>query len=245
MSTAVSIAAIGAAQIWAGVLIALVVFGVGVSVLYGLPLAMRWVQVRRWKRIKGKLALTYDDGPDEVTTPALLELLGELGVPATFYLVGFRGEKNREILESLKASPHELGTHTHWHKNAWKKSPWFSYSDAMHGYESLSVAVEPGDAFRPPFGKTTMITLIGMWLKGRMVHWWTVAANDTRDSFDEPEKVAKQMLDDGETVVLMHCHHNESHRRAYVLDLTRALVTQARARGIELVTMGGLEGDKR
>ncbi len=216
------------------------------AVLYGLPLVIRWMQVHRWGKVSGKLALTYDDGPDEVTTAAVLDLLDELGVQATFYLVGFRGEKCPTMLERLKTSGHQLGTHTHMHKNAWKKPIWFEYRDAMRAYETLGSAVDARYSYRPPFGKVTALTMIGMWLKGRRVEWWTVAANDTRDSFDDPEVVAKKMLDDGESVVLMHCHHVEEHRRAFVLGLTRALIEQSRGCGVELVMMRDLctKGDE-
>lgn len=60
-----------------------------------LPLLIRARQVARWRRCAPDLlALTYDDGPDNTTTPAVLELLDELGVPATFILVGFRSGAN-------------------------------------------------------------------------------------------------------------------------------------------------------
>lgn len=223
-----------------GVALVILVVLSACALMYGLPLVVRWLQVRRWRRVKGKLALTYDDGPDEVTTVAVLDLLDELGVDATFYLVGFRSEKCAGVLERLRESRHELATHTHSHKNAWKKTPWFELSDAMRGYSTLSGVVGACQGYRPPFGKITALTMIWMWLKGRGVHWWTVAANDTRDWFDEPGEVAGRMLDAGETVVLMHCHHGEAHRRSYVLELTRQLVEQGRERGVEMVTMGGL-----
>jgi peptidoglycan/xylan/chitin deacetylase (PgdA/CDA1 family) len=210
--------------------------------MYGLPLVVRWAQVKRWKRIPRRLALTYDDGPDEVTTIAVLDLLDELGVDATFYLVGFRAEKCQGVLERLSSSRHQLATHTHSHKNAWKKMPWFEFGDSMRAYTTLSGAVGSREAYRPPFGKITALTMIGMWIKGRPVHWWTVAANDTLDSFDDPFDVARDMLDRGQSVVLMHCHHNDEHRRDYVLGLTKELVEQGRSRGVEMVTMHGLVG---
>lgn len=218
----------------------LVAMAIGVVVLYGLPLLVRSKQVGKFRRANGKLALTYDDGPDEVTTAAVLDLLDELGVKATFYLVGFRAQKNRHMLDRLKSCGHELGTHTQLHKNAWKKPVWFEYRDAMRAYTTLDGVVDRAAAYRPPFGKVTALTMIGMWLKGRRVEWWTVAGNDTLDEFGEPKQIAKKMLEDGETVVLMHCHHAEDHRRAYVLELTKALVDEARKRGIEMVTMTGL-----
>jgi peptidoglycan/xylan/chitin deacetylase (PgdA/CDA1 family) len=213
------------------------IIGVLVTVLYGLPQLYRAFQVRQWRGIKGKLALTYDDGPDDLTTEPLLDLLDELKAAATFYLVGCRGEARPKVLARLRASRHELGTHSHSHRNAWKSSPLHDYRDAMAAYDSLAACVEPTSPFRPPFGKTTLPTLLGMWYRGRRVEWWSVPTNDHADPTEDAAKHACRILDRGETVVLMHCRHTNSLRRTYMLELTRALVKEARARGVELVTM--------
>jgi peptidoglycan/xylan/chitin deacetylase (PgdA/CDA1 family) len=205
--------------------------------LYGVPQVYRALQVRQWSRIEGKLALTYDDGPDDETTGALLDLLDELGAVATFYLVGSRGQSRPSVLARLRASSHELGTHSHSHKNAWKTSPLHDYRDAMAAYDSLAGCVEPTSSFRPPFGKTTLPTLLGMLHRGRRVEWWSVPTNDHADPTEDAVTHARRILDGGNTVVLLHSRHTESRRRAYMLDLTRELVQQARVRGMELVTM--------
>ena len=218
-------------------LASIAVVGVAVAILYGLPQVYRILQVWRWNRIKGKVALTYDDGPDDVTTVALLDLLDELGAVATFYLVGSCGEGHPGVLARLRASRHELGTHAHSHWNAWKTSPVYEYRDAMAAYQSLAAVVEPTSPFRPPFGKVTLPTLLAMLRRGRRVEWWSVATNDHADPVDDAAVIARRILDREKTVVLMHCSHPEPHLRAHTLALTRALVEQARARGIELVTM--------
>src|SRR5258708_1311994 len=42
------------------------------------------------------LALTFDDGPDPVYTPKLLDLLREKDVKATFFVIGKRAEAHPE-----------------------------------------------------------------------------------------------------------------------------------------------------
>jgi peptidoglycan/xylan/chitin deacetylase (PgdA/CDA1 family) len=222
----------------AAIVIGIAVFAAGV--LYGLPQAYRLVQVWRWNQLRGLLALTYDDGPDPVTTPALLDLLEELQAPATFYLTGFRAEKNPQVLARLKQSGHELGTHAYSHYHAWKTSPLDEYRDAMAAYQTLEGTVAINGPFRPPFGKISLITLCGMWRRGRRVEWWSIPTNDTNDVFENPERLARSIIDGGKTVALMHCHHDEPHRREFMLAMTRALVQEARSRGIELVTMEAL-----
>lgn len=208
---------------------------------YGLPLLVRFLQAARWrKKAADFLALTYDDGPDSVTTPALLDVLAELQVPATLYLVGFRAEANPAALERTAASGHELGTHTHSHKNAWKKGPLFELRDARRGYKTLHGAVPSDAPYRPPFGKAGLPTVLAMWAGGRRVDWWTAPANDTTDNLPHAADRARELLDTGGPVILMHCHHAEPNRRAFVLALTRELVRQGRERGRRFVTVGQL-----
>ena len=208
------------------------------GVCYGLPLLVRYRQVSRWRRRASDcLALTYDDGPDGVTTPALLDLLAEL--------VGFRAAANPSALTRTRGSGHELGTHTHSHKNAWKKGPFFELRDARRGYESLAGVVPANAPYRPPFGKAGLPTVLAMWAAGRRIDWWTAAANDTTDDLPNPAERARALLDNGGPVILMHCHHAEPDRRAFVLALTRELVRQGRERGRRFVTVGQIRESVR
>lgn len=216
------------------------------ALCYGVPLLIRAGQVRRWRsKAQNVLALTYDDGPDRVTTKATLDLLEQHGALATFYLVGFRADKDGDVCDEIKNRGHELGTHTHQHKNAWKIGPIRELRDAHRAYGSLNAWLGPDAPYRPPFGKTTLPTWLTMRLRGRRVDWWTMPAQDTLDRFPDPAAFADTILQSGGPVVLMHCHHEEPHRRAFVLALTEALINGARSRGIRLVTMSELEASCR
>lgn len=206
---------------------------------YVIPLFIRAYQAARWrKHAPNYLALTYDDGPDDTTTPAVLELLNELGVPATFYLVGFRAERNPHSAARIRDSGHELGTHTHNHKNAWRKGPVYEFRDAERAYSTLADIVPPNAPYRPPFGKSSLPTLLSMYAKGRRVDWWTAPANDSCETPPDPADAARTLLDTGGPVILMHSHHAEPNRRAFVLALTRELVNQGRERGRLFATVG-------
>lgn len=219
---------------------------VAVLLCYGLPLVIRAAQAHRWRRRgAGLLALTYDDGPDPTTTPAVLSVLNEFDARATFYLVGFRAESAPGVIDRMAAEGHELATHTHRHKNAWKVGPVREFQDSGRAYRTLGRWIDPGAAYRPPFGKISLPTWLRMRSRGRRVDWWTVAALDTLDTFPDAKKFAEEILDGGGPVVLMHCHHAEPHRRAFVLALTRELAIGAKSRGIRLVTMSELEASCR
>jgi cellulose synthase/poly-beta-1,6-N-acetylglucosamine synthase-like glycosyltransferase/peptidoglycan/xylan/chitin deacetylase (PgdA/CDA1 family) len=64
-----------------------------------------------------KLVLTFDDGPDRVFTPEVLDVLKDLGVKATFFLIGENVERYPEITRRILREGHEIGSHTFTHPN--------------------------------------------------------------------------------------------------------------------------------
>ena len=78
----------------------------------------QWLVANR-SRVNGQrcLALTFDDGPDPVYTPKLLDLLQEKGVKATFFVIGKRAEQYPEIVRRAWTEGHLVGNHT-WSHNA-------------------------------------------------------------------------------------------------------------------------------
>jgi peptidoglycan-N-acetylglucosamine deacetylase len=65
----------------------------------------------------GKIVLTFDDGPDPVWTPKVLDILKEQNVPAAFFIVGSNGQANPEIVRRIFAEGHEIGNHSFTHPN--------------------------------------------------------------------------------------------------------------------------------
>ena len=57
------------------------------------------------------LALTIDDGPDSVTTPAILEVLEKYNARATFFLITSHIENNSKTVTKIVEDGHEIGNH--------------------------------------------------------------------------------------------------------------------------------------
>ncbi|GIP23930.1 polysaccharide deacetylase family protein [Paenibacillus sp. J22TS3] len=70
-----------------------------------------------------KVALTFDDGPDNRYTPQILDILKENDVKATFFLVGRQIHKDPDIVRRIYDEGHEIGNHTVNHPNLNKMSP--------------------------------------------------------------------------------------------------------------------------
>ena len=63
------------------------------------------------------LALTFDDGPDDKWTSAILDTLDALDVHATFFLVGQNVEKYPDVVRRMVADGDDIGNHTYTHPN--------------------------------------------------------------------------------------------------------------------------------
>lgn len=58
------------------------------------------------------VALTFDDGPDPVETPQILNILDREHVPATFFVVGAKAEAEPGLIQQIIDEGHTIGTHS-------------------------------------------------------------------------------------------------------------------------------------
>jgi cellulose synthase/poly-beta-1,6-N-acetylglucosamine synthase-like glycosyltransferase/peptidoglycan/xylan/chitin deacetylase (PgdA/CDA1 family) len=80
-------------------------------------LPSKWLAKKYGTRDKKKLVLTFDDGPDPIYTPQILDILSRENVPAAFFLVGINAENNIPIVKRIYREGHEIGNHTFTHPN--------------------------------------------------------------------------------------------------------------------------------
>lgn len=73
------------------------------------------------------VALTFDDGPDPASTPAFLDVLGELDVRATFFVLGQMVERAPDLGRSMVAAGHELAVHGWDHRPMILRGPGETY----------------------------------------------------------------------------------------------------------------------
>ena len=108
----------------------------------------------------GGVALTFDDGPDEKGTPAVLAALAEQGWTATFFLLGHQTRRRPDLARAVVAAGHEIAVHGDEHHNHLGRGPRWVIRDLIRATETITTAtgVRPR-WFRPPYGVLTGASL--------------------------------------------------------------------------------------
>ena len=134
-------------------LLVLLVFTVYAS----LTLPARLYMEARCKGKPGTLALTFDDGPHPVQTPALLDLLAKENVKASFFCIGRHVDEHPAIASRIVKDGHAIGIHSYDHHWTWG---FLSTAKAAQEITRCAGAIHAATGkrtllFRPPFGVTS------------------------------------------------------------------------------------------
>jgi peptidoglycan-N-acetylglucosamine deacetylase len=107
--------------------------------------------------VAAAVAFTFDDGPDPVTTPAVLQVLARHGAKATFFVVGSRAAEYPALVRRIVAEGHALGSHTFHHSNRFHfSSPGAMREEIVRGVEAVRAITGIAPVFfRPPQGLRT------------------------------------------------------------------------------------------
>lgn len=174
------------------------------------------------------IALTFDDGPKPGRTQAILKILEQEKIPATFYLNGKGMERNPNETELLVASGHELGNHSYSHP----RMVWMPYSTVADEIESTTKVLRDfgyqGEIrFRPPYGKS-FITL-PLYLKNHNIQTvtWDVAPEHF-DGSDTPENIYKRTMEQVKpgSIILLHVMYGDGSALKAVPKIIHALKDQ-------------------
>lgn len=99
--------------------------------------------------------LTFDNGPDPVVTPQVLDVLARRGVRATFFVVGERlaAAAARRLAERARAEGHWIGNHTLTHAAPFGDLPDRAAAREIEGAQAaLRDLAHPDRLFRPVGG---------------------------------------------------------------------------------------------
>jgi len=151
------------------------------------------------------ISLTYDDGPDPVETPELLDVLAARGVRVTFFVLSDRATAHPGIVRRMLAEGHDVQLHGDDHTDLTT----IPAAEAVQRIRRAKAAVEAVTGhsirnFRPAYGAVNLATFLGVRALGMDVVIWSAWAEDW---FEAPAQEiadrAVQALHPG-AVVLLH-----------------------------------------
>jgi peptidoglycan/xylan/chitin deacetylase (PgdA/CDA1 family) len=186
---------------------------------------------------RAHVALTFDDGPDLRSTPEFLRLLDELGVRATFFVLG-RHLGDRHLLREMTARGHEVGVHGWDHRPAVLHHPHGLRDGIRHTRALVEDATgQPVRWYRPPYGVGSAATSWAARSAGLTTMLWSAWGRDW-ERRATPQSVAAlvtSQLRPGGTV-LLHDSDRTSARGSWrtTLAATQLLVPRWTAAGLEV-----------
>lgn len=189
------------------------------------------------------VALTYDDGPDEPYTSALLDVLKQEGAKATFFLIGQNVDAHPEVARRIVAEGHDIGNHTYTHPrlDQMMETNVISELDRAEAAIVKATGIRP-TYFRSSFGSLTHTMPALCRQRGYLMVGWSTDGNDWnyRDSKDIADKVLFHLDPGG--IILLHDGHEvvDGFDQSRVIEATRTILREAKARGFEVVTVSEL-----
>jgi peptidoglycan/xylan/chitin deacetylase (PgdA/CDA1 family) len=166
----------------------------------------------------GRVALTFDDGPDPVHTTSIMETLRAHQAPATFFVLGkaTRVSGAAAVLEDLVADPSFIvGNHTWTHPNMALQDEETVIDEIERTTEALRAAGAEPEFFRFPYGSSNCRTAEAVRSRGMHITGWHVDSADwcynASDGYCSPatfEHVPDRYRDDMMAYIMMQVRRN-------------------------------------
>ncbi len=135
----------------------------------GKPLPSRLLYPDALFRVPGpgkRLYLTFDDGPDPDSTPAVLDILRAHNVTATFFCTGRKVIEQPGLFAKIASEGHAIGNHGYSHLNGFSSSVRNYCSDVFKGRDITCSKI-----FRPPYGRIRLRQYKILERSMRIVFW--------------------------------------------------------------------------
>ena len=207
--------------------------------------------------VKGKVVLSFDDGPDRRWTPKILDILKEKRVPGVFFVIGDEANRSPDLLKREYDEGHEIGNHTFTHpaftdelshtQLRWELNLTQRLIESTLGVKSL--------LFRPPYGidhqpeyaeEVSPLPYpqeLGYIIVGQRIDPRDWYMPDSKHQLPAEEIVADviRQLKNGNIILF----HDGGGDRTQTLAALPQVIDQLRARGYQFVSVADLIGKQR
>ncbi len=197
------------------------------------------------------IALTFDDGPNPIYTPQILDVLAHHQAKATFFMVGENVRRYPQIVEKVRAAGHAIGNHTHNHPRlvgrsfAQVRNELSSCDQALCAVEKHHGSQRPVTSdlwLRPPYGAYDMTAALAARSLNQRMAIWSCSGDDWKG--DRGEVVADRLragIQPG-AIVLLHdgwvtTDTAAIQDRSGTVDALRLILPELQAQNYRCVTL--------
>jgi peptidoglycan/xylan/chitin deacetylase (PgdA/CDA1 family) len=153
-------------------------------------LGANWTSLPQAAAVQGEIAITIDDGPDPVVTPAVLDLLDRYGAKATFFCIGELALRYPDLCREIVDRGHAVENHSMYHRYHFALLMLGGcFAELAAAQETLTsiTGIRPG-FFRAPAGlRNPLLEPVLSRLGLRLASW-------TRRGFDTVERNSEVVL---------------------------------------------------
>ena len=188
-----------------------------------------------WRTTSDGVHLTFDDGPDPVATPKVLDLLSQHGAKATFFLLGSNIEKHPEIARRASQEGHTLGVHSYDHLRLAFRSRRMIQDQIKRTKDAIQSATgKDATLFRPPFGFFEPSMIKHVTQMGLSTVMWDVDPGDAMEG--NPDLVVARVSSGvrSGSIILLHDNANTGERIESTLPRILEILTSRSLRVLPL-----------
>jgi len=199
-----------------------------------------------------KIALTFDDGPDNKYTPQILDVLKKYNVPGTFFVIGANANLNPSLISRIYREGSEIGGHTYSHPNISEiTNQQFNFELDSTQRVIEGILGKRTLLFRPPYAEDVEPETpdqVGPLAEIEKSGYYTVGMHIDPNDWSKPgvDEIAKNVIDgamagDGNVVLL---HDGGGNREQTVAALPK-IIEGLESRGFNIVSVSDLMGVNR
>lgn len=181
------------------------------------------------------VALTFDDGPDPIDTPAVLDILKEEDVPATFFVLGEAAHLYPDLIKRIVQEGHEIGNHGYSHDYQQRR---LTEELRKTDQEVFAATGTHTQFYRPPGGFLSPSQLEVIRKNGHIAALWSVDSKDWRNP--GVQQIVNNVLDTvspGAVILL----HDGGYQRVQTVKAVTPIIKALREQGYRFTTLSDLK----
>lgn len=174
-----------------------------------------------------KIYLTFDDGPNELITPKVLDLLKQYEQKATFFCIAENAKKYPEIVKRIVTEGHTLGSHDLYHR--WTSNFRLTKQMTYEIGESVRILEEISGIkvkyYRPPVGLSNPHLFAALKkLNLQCVGWSKSVCDNGNRNIGAVKKLPKLANAKAGDIILIHDNAPIKNEDIFLLKLTQLFV---------------------